>query len=48
MISSAVEEGRLKVLGEFSSSEANVSALHLKTVSKVDVENIINIIKSQF
>lgn len=48
VINNAVEEERLKVLGEFASTEANVSALHLKSVSKVDVENIINIIKSQY
>ena len=48
VIKSSVEEGRLRVLGEFPSTNANVSALHLKSVSKVDVENIIKLIKEQF
>ena len=48
VINTAVEEGRLKVLGEFPSVEAHVSALHLKSVSKVDVANVIKIIKDQY
>ena len=34
VIKNAVNEDRLRVLGEFKSTEAHVSALHLKSVSK--------------
>ena len=48
VITNAVEEKRLRILGEFPSATAHVSALHLKSVNKADVENVIRIIKAQF
>lgn len=48
VIKSGVDEERLRVLGEFPSTDAHVSALHLKSVSKADVQNVIKTIKEQY
>lgn len=47
-IKNAVDEERLRVLGEFLSTDAHVSALHLKSTSKKEIENVISLIKAQY